>query len=39
MGRVTAPFVLSSAGKLALRIGDIQLETGIDDASPCPAEE
>lgn len=39
MGRVTAPFVLSSAGKLALRIGDIKLETGIDDASPCPERE
>jgi beta-glucosidase len=39
MGRVTAPFVLSTAGKLAMRIGDIRLETGIDDATPCPAGE
>lgn len=39
MARVTAPFALSSAGKLAVRIADIRLEAGIDDASPCPAEE
>jgi beta-glucosidase len=35
MGRVTAPFLISSDGPLALSVAEIRLESGMDDVMDC----
>jgi hypothetical protein len=35
MGRVTAPFLISSDGPLALSVAEIKLESGKQDVMAC----
>jgi beta-glucosidase len=35
LSRVTAPFAVQTAGRLALSVANIQLESGTDGLMPC----